>query len=168
MPVLLALGLMAFSHRERGESLYDIGFSRRQLSQLMPVAAFLPTTLAVIAIMAAAWLTNHGLFVGHLRARYISLPLWALFQQYVLNGFINRRAQFAFGNGVKSVTLVAVVFALLHLPNPLARCPDVCWRAGLGGCISTPAEPVCAGSVSRIGFVNSGTQPLARFTQQSA
>jgi membrane protease YdiL (CAAX protease family) len=42
-----------------------------------------------------------------------------LFQQYVLNGFINRRAQLALGKGLKSIALVAVVFGLLHLPNPL-------------------------------------------------
>ena len=42
-----------------------------------------------------------------------------MFQQYVLNGFINRRAQLAFGKGVKSIVLVALVFSLFHLPNPL-------------------------------------------------
>jgi membrane protease YdiL (CAAX protease family) len=45
------------------------------------------------------------------------LPLWALFQQYALQGFINRRAQLVFGLGARSVVLVAVVFSLLHLPN---------------------------------------------------
>jgi len=69
--------------------------------------------------VAAGWFLNHAIFAGHVRLRYFSLPLWALFQQYALNGFINRRAQIAFGMGAKSVGLVAVVFALLHLPNPL-------------------------------------------------
>lgn len=118
IPVLLALGLMVFSHRERGESLHDLGFRRDNfLSSCRWL--LLPTALAVLAILVTGRLTNHALFNGHIRARYISLPLWALFQQYVLNGFINRRAQLALGKGVKSVTLVAVVFALLHLPNPL-------------------------------------------------
>jgi membrane protease YdiL (CAAX protease family) len=39
-------------------------------------------------------------------------------QQYVLQGFINRRAQLAFGKGWKSVLIVATIFGLLHLPNP--------------------------------------------------
>jgi membrane protease YdiL (CAAX protease family) len=39
-------------------------------------------------------------------------------QQYVLQGFINRRAQLALGPGWPSVLVVALVFALLHLPNP--------------------------------------------------
>jgi membrane protease YdiL (CAAX protease family) len=46
------------------------------------------------------------------------LPLWGLMQQYVLQGFVNRRAQILFGRGWQSVLLVAFVFALLHLPNP--------------------------------------------------
>jgi membrane protease YdiL (CAAX protease family) len=39
-------------------------------------------------------------------------------QQYVLQAFVNRRAQIIFGAGWRSVLLTALVFALLHLPNP--------------------------------------------------
>jgi membrane protease YdiL (CAAX protease family) len=118
IPVLLALGLIVFSHRERGESFQDVGFRFDNFLDSCRVL-LLPTALAVIAILVTAWLTRHTFFAGQFRARYFSLPLWALFQQYVLNGFINRRAQLALGKGLKSIALVAVVFALLHLPNPL-------------------------------------------------
>ena len=118
IPILLALGLMVFSHRERGESLRDLGFRGDNFLASCRLL-LLPTALAVIAILAAGWFMNHAVFAGHVRTRYLSLPLWALFQQYALNGFINRRAQLTFGNGLKSVALVAVVFAALHLPNPL-------------------------------------------------
>jgi membrane protease YdiL (CAAX protease family) len=118
IPVLLALGLMAFSHRERGESLRDIGFRVDNFLESCRLL-LLPTAAAVLVIFTIGWLVNHSVFVGHFRARYLSLPLWALFQQYVLNGFINRRAQLAFGRGPKSIGLVALIFAVLHLPNPL-------------------------------------------------
>lgn len=118
VPVLLALGLMVFSHRERGESLREIGFRFDNFLASCRVL-LLPTAVALIAIVAAGWFVNHAIFAGHVRLRYFSLPLWALFQQYALNGFINRRAQLAFGTGAKSVALVAIVFSLLHLPNPL-------------------------------------------------
>jgi membrane protease YdiL (CAAX protease family) len=118
VPILLALGLMVFSHRERGESFHDIGFRTDNFLESCRLL-LLPTALAVIALLATGWFTGHAIFAGQFRARYISFPLWALFQQYALNGFINRRAQLAFGKGLKSIALVAVVFALLHLPNPL-------------------------------------------------
>ena len=118
VPILLALGLMIFSHRARNESLSDIGFRSDNLPDSCRLL-LVPTAGAVLVILATGWFTNHALFAGHFRVRYISLPLWALFQQYTLNGFINRRAQLAFGKGLKSITVVAVIFALLHLPNPL-------------------------------------------------
>ncbi|MFZ0062396.1 MAG: CPBP family intramembrane glutamic endopeptidase, partial [Pyrinomonadaceae bacterium] len=44
--------------------------------------------------------------------------LWGLVQQYALQGFINRRAQIAWGAGPVSVLIVAVLFGAFHLPNP--------------------------------------------------
>jgi len=44
--------------------------------------------------------------------------LWGFLQQYALQGFINRRAQLVWGRGPLSVLVVALTFALLHLPNP--------------------------------------------------
>ena len=118
VPILLALGLMVFSSRERGETLHEIGFRTDNFLASCRLL-LLPTAAALLVIILAGWFTSHAIFAGRFHARYVSLPLWALFQQYALNGFINRRAQLAFGKGFKSVTLVAVVFALLHLPNPL-------------------------------------------------
>ncbi|HEV7797483.1 MAG TPA: CPBP family glutamic-type intramembrane protease [Pyrinomonadaceae bacterium] len=118
IPILLALGLMAFSHRERGESLRELGFRGDNFVDSCRLL-LLPTAVALLTILALGWFTNHAIFTGHLRARFLLLPLWALFQQYALNGFINRRAQLVFGKGLRSITVVAVVFALLHLPNPL-------------------------------------------------
>lgn len=118
VPIVLALVLMVFSHRERGESFHDIGIRTDNFLESCRLL-LLPTALAVFAILVIGWFTSHAIFAGQFRARYISLPLWALLQQYALNGFINRRAQLFFGKGLKSIALVAFIFALLHLPNPL-------------------------------------------------
>jgi len=118
IPVLLAIGFVLYSHGERGESLRDIGF---RIDNFLGACRllFLPTMLAILLIFLSAWLMKHSMTVGPRRSRFVLLPLWALFQQYVLNGFINRRAQLAFGPGTKSILLVGIVFGLLHLPNPL-------------------------------------------------
>ena len=117
IPLVLAVGLMITSHREHGESLRDLGF---RADNFLAACRLLlpPTVVAVGAIVLMAWWMNQALPRDLFRVRFILLPLWALVQQYALNGFINRRAQMALGSGVKSVLLVGVAFSLLHLPNP--------------------------------------------------
>lgn len=118
IPITLAIGLMVVSHRARRETLRDIGlrsdnflFSCRLL--------LLPTAFAVFLIVSFGWSTSQSSFSAPWRWRFAALPLWALFQQYVLNGFINRRAQIALGAGPKSVAVVAIAFSILHLPSPM-------------------------------------------------
>ena len=118
IPVTLAFAFMLYSHRERGETLRELGL-RTDNFLISCRLLLLPTALAVILILSFGWFTSHGPFGGTWRWRLVAMPLWALFQQYVLNGFINRRAQMALGAGVKSIALVAFAFSVLHLPSPL-------------------------------------------------
>lgn len=119
VPVTLALLFMIFSHRERGETMKAIGF---RFDNFLPAVRLLllPTIIAAALILFIGWSTRgHGLGFAPLRPRFLLVPLWALFQQYALQGFINRRAQLVLGSGAKSIVLVAALFALMHLPNPL-------------------------------------------------
>jgi membrane protease YdiL (CAAX protease family) len=118
VPIVLALGFMLYSHYDRGESLREIGFRTDNFLAACRVL-LLPTALVVLLVIAVAWFTSHSILMAPWRNRFILLPLWALFQQYVLNGFINRRAQLALGKGLKSVVLVGIIFSLFHFPNPL-------------------------------------------------
>ncbi|HEV2827858.1 MAG TPA: CPBP family intramembrane glutamic endopeptidase [Pyrinomonadaceae bacterium] len=117
-PVVLALGFMLYSHRERGETAKDVGF---RLDNFFAACRLLllPTATVIVLVIAVAWFTRHSLVIAPWRNRFLLLPLWALFQQYALNGFINRRAQLALGKGMKSVLVVALIFSLLHFPNLL-------------------------------------------------
>jgi membrane protease YdiL (CAAX protease family) len=117
IPVGLAFALMVYSHRERGESLRDIGL-RADTFLAACRLLLIPTVLAVILILVFGRFTSQAHFAAW-RWRFVALPLWALFQQYVLNGFINRRAQLALGPGAKSIAVVAIAFSILHLPSPL-------------------------------------------------
>ena len=119
VPVGLALALMILSHRIYGESLEDLGF---RVSNFIKASKplILPTLFALLIILLIMWLSsNSTLGVRMPRSRFGFIPLWALFQQYVLQGYVNRRAQVFLGQGWKSIILVAMLFALVHLPNPL-------------------------------------------------
>ena len=117
VPVGLAFALMLFSHRERGETAREVGWRLDNFWQAARLLA-LPVLAAAIVIVSAGWLLNSLRFDGRQMMEWAAwLPLWGLMQQYVLQGFVNRRAQLALGRGWRSVLLVALVFALLHLPN---------------------------------------------------
>jgi len=119
VPLLLAVAFMVLSQSAYGESARDLGFRSDNLVHSLRLLIW-PTLIAVIIIFVVGWyLTGPPSLPRLLRPRLLVVPAWALFQQYALQGFINRRAQVAFGKGVVSVLLVAVVFALLHLPNPV-------------------------------------------------
>jgi membrane protease YdiL (CAAX protease family) len=115
IPIALALILMVFSHRVYGDTLRDLGFRWENFGAAIKLLV-LPTLIAIIAIVVVS---NRYQPRDPLRWRFLLVPLWALFQQYALQGYINRRSQLIFGPGFKSVMVTALLFALLHSPNPL-------------------------------------------------
>lgn len=117
IPIALALALMFFSHRAYGEKPRELGFRWDNFWQAERLL-FLPMVAALVVI-ALVGISNKYVARDPLRWRFLLLPVWTLFQQYVLQGYLNRRAQVIFGPGWKSALLTGVVFAVVHLPNPL-------------------------------------------------
>ena len=115
IPIALALTLMIFSHRVYNENAHELGF---RVDNFLAAAKLLlvPTVVAMALII---FFSRFNLSADPWRWRFLLVPFWALFQQYVLQGFLNRRAQIVFDKGWKSVLLVAFLFAFVHLPNPL-------------------------------------------------
>jgi membrane protease YdiL (CAAX protease family) len=119
IPVGLALLLIGSSHRVYGETPKEIGFRSDNFIPALKLL-LLPTLVALVLILALGWLTSgQTLNLRIPRSRFLLIPVWALFQQYVLQGYINRRAQSWLSPGWKSILLVASAFALVHLPNPM-------------------------------------------------
>lgn len=123
VPVFLAILLIMMSHRVRRESLRDLGFRFDNFLQALYLLA--PAVVAIAGLcLLFAWVSGSPVNFRRwhsIRNLGIQLALgfgWALAQQYVLQGFFNRRAVLAVGRGWLSILLVAGVFALLHLPNP--------------------------------------------------
>lgn len=129
VPVALALALMIFSHRTRNETLRDIGFRTDNFVKTLRLLA-LPMLVCAILMFVFGFLlrrydahslTSDKWWRGGARAAlwlFARGAAWGLLQEYVLQGFVNRRAQMIWGKGWRSLLLVAFVFAALHLPNP--------------------------------------------------
>lgn len=123
VPVGLAVLLIFASHRVRREGLRDLGFRFDNLGRALYLLA-VPVLVVAGLCLLIAWITGSQIsFLRWHSERNLALQLaigfaWALAQQYVLQGFLNRRAVIVFGPGWLSVLVVAAVFALLHLPNP--------------------------------------------------
>ena len=122
IPVVTVVAFMLLSHRARGETAREVGW---RLDNFWRAARL----LAIPMLACGAMLVLVGLYTSNLDfvrweggQSLFGVPalslLWGPLQQYALQGFINRRAQVVWGRGWRSVLTVALVFALLHLPNP--------------------------------------------------
>lgn len=118
IPVGLAFTLMLLSHRARGETARVIGLRLDNFLEATRLLV-LPVCMAALLILVVGWLSHSLHFEpAQFRLRFLLLPVWGFLQQYVMQGFINRRAQILWGKGLQSQLLVAALFALFHLPNP--------------------------------------------------
>ena len=115
VPVALVLAQIIFSQRAYDESARELGI--RWDTFLPALEWLLPLTTA--AVVAIIFFGRHQIPAEPLRWRFLLVPFWALFQQYILQGYLNRRAQVVFGRGWRSILLTAFLFGLVHLPNPL-------------------------------------------------
>ena len=123
IPIGLAFVLIIGSHGLRGETIRDLGF---RFDNFLRAGKLLVLPMFVIALLCVIVGWRFGGEINFLRwhtGRPIGGQLvlgfgWGLVQQYVLQGFINRRAQVIWGESWLSVLLVAIIFGSLHLPNP--------------------------------------------------
>lgn len=116
--ICLALGLMLLSHRARRETARQIGWRFDNFFSAVKLL-LLPTVGSAALLIALGLLMKSLRFDRRQVVEWsLTLPLWGLAQQYVLQGFVNRRGQELYGKGWQSILLVAAIFALLHLPNP--------------------------------------------------
>lgn len=118
-PIGLALALMLLSHLERRETRRELGWRFDNFGRAARLLA-LPMLLGACLILTLGWFRQSLHFDKALLWRWsMWLPVWGIVQQYVLQGFINRRAQIICGgSNLHSILIVAAIFALFHLPNP--------------------------------------------------
>ena len=123
IPMTLAFVFMICSHRLRNETLRDLGFRFDNFLRAGKLLLLPMLLVAGLCLLSGWWLGEGVNFLRWHAGRPLLGQLvlgfgWGLVQQYVLQSFINRRAQVLCGPGWFSILLVAVIFAGLHLPNP--------------------------------------------------
>jgi membrane protease YdiL (CAAX protease family) len=121
-PIFTVVIFMLHSHRVRGETAREVGWRLDNFGAAARLLA-LPMLVCGSLLVGVGFYTSNLDFVRWEGGQSLfGVPalslLWGPLQQYALQGFINRRAQEVWGRGWKSVLAVALVFALLHMPNP--------------------------------------------------
>lgn len=117
IPIILAFALMLVSHHLRGETAREIGWRLDNFFAALRLLV-VPLLGVLVLIILTGWLMGSlRLEWSQSRPRFLLLPAWGFIQQYVMQGFINRRAQLVWGRGWRSILLVGLIFALMHLPN---------------------------------------------------
>lgn len=122
IPIALAFGFMIASHRLRNETLHNLGFRFDNFLRAGALLLLPMLLVAVLCLVLGRWFGGRINFLNWHAGSPIVAQLalgfgWGLAQQYVLQGFVNRRAQLIVGKGWLSILLTAVVFSALHLPN---------------------------------------------------
>jgi len=123
IPMTLAFVLIICSHVLRGETARELGL---RLDNFLPALRLLLLPMIVISgialligFLSGARLDFFRWHADRLIVFRLALGFgWGFLQQYVLQSFMNRRAQSIWGQGAVSVLVTALIFAVLHFPNP--------------------------------------------------
>ena len=123
IPITLALIVIIWSQRLHHETLHEIGFRFDNFFRAVKLLLLPMIVVSLLAVLVGLALGKRPSFFGWHADRPLAFQLaisagWGLLQHYVLQGFINRRAQIIWSTGWLSVLVTAIIFSLLHLPNP--------------------------------------------------
>lgn len=86
-------------------------------SWALPIAAVASSTVLMIAWHEGTLRVLYG--QGPIWTHSLGYAIWALEQQFILNSFFYRRFENLMGNNGKALVTTAVLFSLVHIPNPV-------------------------------------------------
>ena len=114
--LIVLVGSVLLSHprvRELGIGLRGI----RQSAWTIPLSAL----ICLFAVLTANWLGTVGFLHEHPAVYWHSImyAIWALEQEFILNSFFYNRFESLLGNTTTAVVTTALLFSLVHLPNPV-------------------------------------------------
>ncbi|MFL6216748.1 MAG: type II CAAX prenyl endopeptidase Rce1 family protein [Blastocatellia bacterium] len=115
---ILIIILLAVTHLRDRASARELGF---RFDNFLPTLGWISARLApFVAVVLVIGVAAHSLRLGgRFYGMLASVPLWALLQQYMLFAFVYRRLRVVLGEGQRIIFVTAMLFAFLHLPNPM-------------------------------------------------
>jgi membrane protease YdiL (CAAX protease family) len=114
----------------RRDSLTNLGLSTKGFTQSLWIVGAAVVVATLAAALAFRLHTLHSLFgqaplISHVWGYFV----WALMQQFLLQGFFLPRFLRLVSRPWQAVTLVALLFAAAHIPNPLLTAVTLVWGA---------------------------------------
>ncbi len=120
----------------RKETWRDYGFRFDNLRESALIVG-VPTGLLVIAILIWATMTQRAVTPG-LLALTLIYPLWAVCQQFIFQGVVQRRLRILFSGELIPITVTFVAFAAVHFPDrnimALTLVGGICWAIAYARC----------------------------------
>ncbi len=127
IPALLAIALMVNSQKVRGVTLREIGLSAKHFSHALRLVTA-PTIIACAVFAMIGYFSDSFHRTSHFWINALVTPVWALIQQYVLQGFIYRRVRFLLVDNSSAsdemktrvrlaIIVTAAIFSGVHAPN---------------------------------------------------
>ena len=115
----LLVVIVVTSSRLHGDGAVELGFRLDNLGRSAREVGFV--TLVAAPLVVAAGAVAGGSFRLHPVPPFSPLgyPVWALVQQYALQGFVYRRLCNAWGRPVIAGAVAALLFGAVHCPNPV-------------------------------------------------
>jgi membrane protease YdiL (CAAX protease family) len=121
LPIVVIVAFGFLTHRALDEKVPELGFRLDNFFHAVRLLAP-PMFLIIVALVLIGYamrsLGTPRPFTGWQNLQTVLwLFWWGLLQQYALQAIINRQAQIIWGRGSRSLFVVALIFAALHLPN---------------------------------------------------
>lgn len=117
---LLGFGLLVFMiacHGRDGVDRRDLGLRLDNFAAAVRQLA--PPTLAIaVALVGCGWALDSLQEPSRFLRRFAGVPAWGLVQHFMLLSFCHRRLRIVFGAGQAGVLATALLFGLIHAPNP--------------------------------------------------
>jgi hypothetical protein len=119
---MILLAIVLLSHAVRGESPIELGLRREGFIECTRRFAIPVLVVAAAGVIAGfAFDTVRSVAAWRVAGVLVGYCFWALFQQYLLNGYFANRLQASLDTRYRFLVapLAGMMFAAAHVPNPL-------------------------------------------------